>query len=320
VKSQIVLSAVFFASCSTQERTSKVLIAGGSPITEPTKGNGISRQTVALAKNADFTSPVTNQRSSFCTAVVLKKNLLLTAAHCAGKPEQSLYFAVFGDDMKSAKLSYPNSVRQVIKAVKHPSYPDKMVPGPFGDLILENKYEKAPEKWFADNPGVPPNDLAILKLNFEVPADYLEVSLANETDVAQSATLAGFGITRSSNVGDTGVLRFVQGIKVFAQDSNDLSRSQIGIGETTSVTELAKGTLAKTACPGDSGGPAFVENSNDLRLLGILSLGESAKMDDNASFAYCGGHAANETPKISNIYTDVRAYKDWIQKTVSELN
>lgn len=318
MKRVLSLIAVSSFACSTQNQ-SKVNIAGGTSAVSDSSADEIASYTIALAKNGDFTNQFTNPRSAFCSAVVLGPKLLLTAAHCAGNPEQSLYFAVFGKDMISAKKKYPNSVRQVAKAIKHPGYPDESAKDPSNPLRIKNDYIDSPDKWLKDHPDQAPNDLAILKLNQEIPQNYKAVTLTDSTDVFNSVTLAGYGITRSLNIDDGGELRFVRNVKVFLEGPSFTPRNQLGAGETVSVKDLAQGQLAHVPCSGDSGGPAFVTINNKLEVLGILSLGEWEKVDPNSSFGFCGGHKGGENSKPSSFYTDVRPYAEWIKKTSAEL-
>jgi secreted trypsin-like serine protease len=72
--------------------------------------------------------------------------------------------------------------------------------------------------------------------------------------------------------------------------------------------------------PGDSGGPAFsVDTSGDLTVLGILSLGEAARFDGNTGFTRCLGHKSGGNSTEGNIYTDIRAYRQWIAQTSAKL-
>ena len=66
------------------------------------------------------------------------------------------------------------------------------------------------------------------------------------------------------------------------------------------VKELEFGEKAyKSACMGDSGGPAFVRRNNKLVLVGVTSRG-SSRCDS------------------TGIYTDVRYFGDWISRQAAD--
>uniref|UniRef100_A0A8C4TE00 trypsin n=1 Tax=Erpetoichthys calabaricus TaxID=27687 RepID=A0A8C4TE00_ERPCA len=86
--------------------------------------------------------------------------------------------------------------------------------------------------------------------------------------------------------------------------SSDVLREvEVKISQTckTRTQICAKGTGLKGACHGDSGGPLVCLDRRHIpRAVGILSYGA-----DNC-----------EDPRFSNIYTNVSAYWDWIQKKI----
>jgi len=68
-------------------------------------------------------------------------------------------------------------------------------------------------------------------------------------------------------------------------------------------------TPGKSACRGDSGGPAYVfdELSQNLLLLGVTSRGKSGRVDSMDRPVGCVGEG---------FYTDVRQYHDWLRENL----
>jgi len=87
-------------------------------------------------------------------------------------------------------------------------------------------------------------------------------------------------------------------IKAIAATMGDpLTGNMICAGETTGERD---------ACNGDSGGPLFVKNGDDVTQVGIVSWGEGP-MDEGAA---CG-HA-----NAYGVYTRLGNYKDWVAATI----
>jgi secreted trypsin-like serine protease len=126
--------------------------------------------------------------------------------------------------------------------------------------------------------------------------------------------LAGFGVINITSAPDTGVLRYVEQVRVHDLDSETSGRNFLPVAETMDVSQITSMSSPKGACPGDSGGPAFASNkTHELTLLGILSLGETGRFSPSSA-AYCLGHAPGSISTVGNIFTDVRAYAAWISE------
>ena len=85
---------------------------------------------------------------------------------------------------------------------------------------------------------------------------------------------------------------------IVATMTDPLTGNMICAGETTGERD---------ACNGDSGGPLFVKNGDDLTQVGVVSWGEGP-MDQGAA---CG-HA-----NAYGVYTRLGNYKDWIASTIA---
>ena len=300
---------------ATNETESRVTISGGKNAAGLAPA-GITRSTIALANNADFYNDSLNHRSAYCSGVVLTKNLILTAAHCAQDLGKTRYLASFATDMKTARKNTAALTREISQAIKHPGYPD-VVEHRVGYDMVTNAFIDSPDKWMAANPGKAPHDIAILYFKGGLPEGFEPVKMAAQDEFSTDVTLAGFGVTSVSNISDTGVLRFVDGVKAKKPEGDAASRNFIMTGKTVDVSDMAKGARPLGACPGDSGGPSFISKDGALLLSGILSLGESERLTDTTSWSYCGGHKTGATERDFNVYIDVRAYSGWINETIA---
>jgi secreted trypsin-like serine protease len=307
---------LIFACGKNNKPMSEVKITGGERVDDNTP-KYITQSVVAFAKNADFYNQLVNHRSSFCTGVILDESHILTAAHCADMREQTL--VVFSTSMGSALLEAKTKTRQVVKSTKHPEYPDTYVEEN-GVKLRRNIFEDNPTTWLEQNAGKPPHDLAVIEFEGGLPEGYKPVKLAKaETALPSTATQAGFGISRSSNIGDTGVLRWISDNILHAQSEEDMVRKWIEVGLTSDAKKIGDGVeTAKGACPGDSGGPAFIKGEKSGLVTGILSLGESEKVSPDANFTFCDAHKPGTQPLKANVYTDIRSYQEWIQEAVAK--
>lgn len=126
-------------------------------------------------------------------------------------------------------------------------------------------------------------DLALVKLSKPAAAKYKTAAVAKtdtKVEKGERLILAGFGDTRNTNE-PYGILRRVE--TTFERPIHDATEFEITPGE-------------RNSCHGDSGGPAFIERQGKLMLLGVVSRGD----------AYC---------QRTGIYTDVRAFGDFINKS-----
>jgi secreted trypsin-like serine protease len=237
-------------------------IVGGKKVsTAYQKKNGI----VALIINTE------DQKQELCSGTLIAKNIVLTAAHClvtSGSKIRSIA-VVFGPNLDTATKEM---VRHGIKGL-----PNK-------DFL----------SGLDANPNASWNDIALIKLDADAPADFSLVKLADaQTKLNSKASLieAGFGNTQAAREtsGDTsGALKQVSGIQLMSISVD---------GKELVLKEQNKGS-----CNGDSGGPAFIKNvDGSLTQVGIDSRGT-----DKDSCLGIG------------IYTNILAHLDWI-KTQSDL-
>lgn len=182
-----------------------------------------------------------------CTASILSKSILLTAAHCVeGNPKNMI--VVFGTSVESATLEK----RQVEAYKVSPVWPVRQTE----DL----------------NTG----DIALVKFEGGLPEGYKSRKILadiSKLSDGQTVMLAGYGNNDGAKGEGAGTLRYVE-----------TTIKQVAFSSSEILIEQSKG---KGACHGDSGGPAYVEIDGKLVIVGVTSRGVNDPNNDcSVSAAY----------------------------------
>jgi secreted trypsin-like serine protease len=210
---------------------------------------------------------ITDEGTGTCTGSLIANRLVLTAAHCLEGSVRKV-FAVFTSDFSKATAA---NVRAGVSGQAH--------------------------EGFAPSLNAAWNDIALVKLAADAPADFKKVRLATTaTDAALKAgtkvTQMGFGRGEDRNVAaDTsGVLRSINNIPLLKKSRD---------GKELHFTEAGRGS-----CNGDSGGPALLRDRSGL----ITQVGVNSR-----------GTLQNSCLGVG-IYTNVAAHAEWIRTTAAKLN
>lgn len=201
----------------------------------------------------------------FCTGSLIDAKHVLTASHCLAEYDKDHLYVAFGVSAKNLSVTAAN-VREASYYQAHEN---------FNTAAMD-----------AETATQPPNDIGFITLSRPAPAGFAPVGVLHSNDqlvVGEKLTLAGFGLTFPF-FGRSGVLRKVES----KLHSVSTAAKEIEFGDSP----------GKSACNGDSGGPAFVTRNNTLMLVGITSRGP----------LFCNANG---------IYTDVRPFDTWIASKVA---
>ena len=276
-------------------------IIGGQ---EVIKGNWLGRGVVFLMQS--FVDESGNRHSSICSASMIDRNILITAAHCVdrslgGNTENlSVYFTNKPECEK--RRGQLNKWKRRVEALRvHPLWsPDQISLAERGDI-------------------------AMIRIQGRAPIDYSPLTLAWDFIPLAANTpvlVSGFGMVNPDYFGDFGgdiALRFAQVLGISSEKKLSLLDQSFMGGTPLSGagSEFDNGPLnemlyidqsqGKGICGGDSGGPSLMKGQRGQDLVtGVASF----VMNPENSNLLCGYVAA---------HTSVVFYRDWISSAFQEM-
>ncbi len=298
------LSCGFHPDLTVTQEDSKVNIVGGTiikPADFVNDANLSSENDFIYRSTVNFLFGVIHAKgievlpgSSFCSGTVYQKNWIITAGHCVAgfRSEYDLIKSGFRDmgvlvePVVIALVGDPSGTYSARVALK-----GDLIPHPDFDNELMDKVLTVSLKVVA-----PLNDIGLVHVK-EAFDDWVVGApiLGNEAKLfrGESILLAGFGANKT-------VYSFAT--KTYEAYGNNVLRkvSSLLSGASSVAKEIYIGPdKRKSACSGDSGGPAFIAETisgiSQYFLIGATSRGNMS----------CDGRS-------ESVYTDVRKFKTWI--------
>lgn len=290
-----VVSSLFLFSCAKNAATNSAdnsvfannIIGGEVADATFEKTNGVVGLVILSKQPGVNLKGEPNMSEAICTGSLIGKRTVLTAAHCLYDPNITDVIAVFNPSLDdgSKQKAFIHGARAIPSELFSPSSK--------GGSFVEGK---------------PWNDIAIVQLRSDAPADFQLTQLPTEKDLGllkagSDILLAGYGVTNPIvnvekmvkgkkvitpvvDASDTaGILRFVTTkVLIATKDNKEIEIDQLG------------GT--RGACHGDSGGPAFIKNAEGTyTIIGVTSRGTDL----------------NGNCDKQNVYTNVYGQLDWIK-------
>jgi secreted trypsin-like serine protease len=208
---------------------------------------------------------IVSTRGSLCTGTALAPDLVLTAGHCVA-PEAS--YRVLTADKKPPGLT-------IQTVAVNPRY---------------NPKDYASGRVTAD--------VALLKLASSLPADIQPVALgaAGPVSPGDRFVIAGYGTSAYGS--ETGIGS--------SRSATLIATGKPGNLQIRLVDPIARGERnGLGGCTGDSGGPAFIENSGALSVIGVISWSTGPNLSEG-----CGGMTG---------ITPLALHRNWIAETAKKL-
>jgi trypsin len=196
----------------------------------------------ALPGEFPYIVSLQDRAGHFCGGSLIKKNWVLTAAHCVGKDSRLERVIIGMQDLRDTSTS---EIKTAKKIIVHPLYNDDTM------------------DW----------DFALIELNSDSafpPIDLNTREFAIHKGDAILMTIAGWGLLHETDTDLPNELRTVQLPLISSSVCNKVYKNQIT--DRMLCAGIDRG--GKDSCQGDSGGPMTFNDNGHLVLAGIVSWGD----------------------------------------------
>ena len=263
-------------------------------------GKLVTEMTEARSSTVLLASIRPDNSASLCTGTLIAENLILAAAHCAPKPDQTDVVTLVGFGLNFGESFSP-------PPRKYPIY--RTI-----DVKVNEGYDPSVKSL-----GNAPNDLAIFKFKGALPPGFKVRPLPGlDFKITSTDTLEmiGYGDT-SETAKDGGFLRqtelpadrITDLIHIAATDKEGIVQEQ----DIPSPGNIIVKQPDTGVCSGDSGGPLYTRNTDgQLTLVGVTSMGIDVAPNALAP--------EKKTCRGVSLFVDIRDQLKWINETVNALN
>lgn len=234
-----------------------------------------------------------------CSASILGKRVLLSAAHCFPKtiglkdPQSGQNYRAKLADLKAeaffrldSRVDQTSGIRSQ-KIIVHEGFRDDWT-------------SQVADVW---NPTESIHDIALVKLESDVPSDKSPVGLltAQDQPLKEGENLVMTGYGRDLSDGQISIPRLRRVVVPLRETLRNRTEWYAGFGDTRNAGKVDN---PAGGCQGDSGGPVFALRGSQARLVGVVVRGPD---DVN------GGCAASVT-----ISTSLPPYASWIASHMND--
>lgn len=185
-----------------------------------------------------------NKLTVFCSGTLISKNLVVTAAHCFSDRGDEKFYVFFGETLPTS-MDDPHLI-QIESAIYHQYY-----------QVIPNQ----------DKTGATiVNDIGLVRLSVDAPEGFDPAAILTTSRTLvkdMQLTVAGYGVVNESP-------------RESATTLNYAKVPFVGLVEKYLILDQSDN---KGVCVGDSGGPAYLETSKGLVLLGATN-GIYQQVDD----------------------------------------
>lgn len=210
-----------------------------------------------------------------CGGTKINANTILTAAHCVADSEGT--FKSISIRGNSLNFLDGGVLADAVKMIPHPEF----------------------------DPETLENDIALIKFESSELADVPVAELAGgSAEVGSEAVLAGWGLTESGSLPETGLLRAV-GVEVLSEDDCTKRITPYALSDKVFCVGPENSNVAAGSGQGDSGGPIWVSNEGKLVVVGVDSWAAST-----IQTPYVG-------PGDATVATDVAKYHTWLDEQLN---